>query len=87
MIATVLTKTFQEVRYMKRLPDAGPDAWEHLSSTDPIDTQVARWVNETGAVIDNVSSPGISQLWTDKEMTVKCIIVSFVVMYYTTGRS
>ena len=86
MIATVHTKTFQEIRYMKRAPGAEPDSWEHMSSSDSIDDQVNRCSADTGAVIDSISAPGISQLWCDESMTVKCIVIAFLVMYYNSGR-
>lgn len=76
-----LTKLFTENRYERRPEGAAPDSWEHVSHTEPIDEQVAVWAAEVGANIINVSAPGISQLWANKEMTLKCIIVAYVVIY------
>jgi hypothetical protein len=72
---------FTESRYERRPPGAAPDAWEHVSHTAPIDEQVAAWTIVEDANIISVSAPGISQLWADKEMTLKCIIVAYVVIY------
>jgi hypothetical protein len=75
------TKLFTESRYERRPEGAAPDSWEHVSHTAPIDEQVEVWATNEGANIINVSAPGISQLWANKEMTLKCIIVAYVVIY------
>ena len=78
----IRTKTFQETRYERRVPGAPPGEWEHVSHSESIDSQILQWIAETGSTIESISSPGISQLWCDQEMSTKCIILAFVVMYY-----
>ena len=79
------TKMFVESRYEKREKGASPDDWEHVSHTTPIDEQVATWADSTSANIISVSAPGISQVWANREMTLKCILVGYVVIYVPTG--
>ena len=79
------TKTFVESRYEKREKGAAPDAWQHVSHTEPIDTQVRDWVDATGNNIISVSAPGFEHMWANKEMTLKCILVGSTVIYVEPG--
>ena len=76
-----LTKMFIESRYEERKKGAAPDEWEHVSHTESIDVQVKDWVTATAANVISVSAPGISQVWANSEMTLKCILVGYVVIY------
>ena len=78
-------RIFTESRYEKRAAGSAPNEWEHVSHTEPIDKQVAAWVGSDNANIISVSAPGISQVWANKEMTLKCIIIAYVVIYAPGG--
>lgn len=75
------TKTFIESRYEKRETDAAPDDWKHVSHTEPVDDQVRNWVIANNANIITVSPPGMTHIWANKEMTLKCIMLAYVVVY------
>ena len=75
------TTMFIESRYEKREKGAAPDDWTHVSHTTPIDEQVKSWADATSANIISVSAPGMNQVWANSEMTLKCILVGYVVIY------
>ena len=81
------TKTFVESRYEKREKGGAPDDWEHVSHTEPVDDQVRTWVDASNANIITVSAPGIEHVWANKEMTLKCILLAYVVIYVPGGGS
>ncbi len=82
------TKTFVENSWYRLVPGGNPGDWQKLPpqrvSEEPIDKQVADWVNRTGHAIIHPGQLGMHKEWFE-EQTLMCVTLGLTVLYEPNG--
>jgi hypothetical protein len=73
---------FTEQLVVKRKKDGAPGVWSApISQTQPLDTAVNAWVDQTGNEIVTITAPNMFMQWMDNERTVRLVVAAVMVTY------
>lgn len=79
------TKMFAETRWHQRPLGGGPGSWTELreegKERDPIEDQVRRWIDQTGAIIVLPAQTAIHKQWMDADLTMLCVTIAQTITY------
>ena len=80
------TKLFQQ-RIKLSILDRDQHSWEVADASQPIDEQINQWVEQTGALVSFVSSPGYTVVWVDEQRRTQILMLGVVVLYSESGEN